>query len=817
MYSSLRGTKQSFFRHLYKAPKFFRGFFCFYLDYYIDMMKRLFTTIALLLALTAVAQQADSALQAVQLNEITVTASQLCDDAPVTLRTIGTKEITQYLGTKTYPEIMRNVGGVYATSESGSYGDAKINIRGFKQENFTVLLNGVPLSGFRSGSMFWNNWLGLTDATYRVQVQKGIGGSMLAANSMGGTINIVTKSAEQAAGGSVSFDMAGYGLYNASVSLATGQLKNGWAMSFVGSRTWGEGYVDATAVDSWGYFFNLSKKINERHSLLFTVLGSPERHGQRSQKLSAGEVDTYGLKYNKNWGEYNGKINNVSENFYHKPYFSATHFFTPSEQLLLSNTLFFSIGSGGGKWTESTGKKITSYINDGGQIDWYAVVADNATNQDSVQLPDGSWAKGYSKNIQSDYLAGHTQVGLKSSLDWQFNDRLKLSSGLLYQYFYSWQNEQITNLLGGNFWYENYGKNSLAGFAWRNPVKGVGDYIRLDNGDRDHTVSLYAQLDYTAGRWYLFAGAMFMANNYQHWDKYNYPGNPNSDHVWGVGGNVKAGTRFNIAEHQNVYVNGGYYSRVPYSNVYFSSGNNDITEDVTNEGNYMAEAGYKFSNNAVQINVNGYYSYWKNKTLLSDPYKQLDDSQVRYMLRGLDAQHMGVEVSYDHRITRWLTLSAFASAGNWKWKNDVNATIYDPYTSLPVDTLKVFTDGLLVGDAPQTQLGAMATVKILNTLEVRAECRYNDRMYANFDPSKRTNPNDRSQSYRIPSSFVTDLHINYPFKISMVRANLFFSCTNLFNEKYIERGDDGANHDLSTFRGFWGVGRNVQAGIRLQF
>lgn len=41
----------------------------------------------------------------------------------------------------TFPELIRNVPGVYSSSETGSFGDAKINIRGFKQENISVLID----------------------------------------------------------------------------------------------------------------------------------------------------------------------------------------------------------------------------------------------------------------------------------------------------------------------------------------------------------------------------------------------------------------------------------------------------------------------------------------------------------------------------------------------------------------------------------------------------------------------------------------------------------------------------------------------------
>lgn len=337
--------------------------------------------------LSAQSSQVSDTVNVHLLNEMVVTASQIDDRAPVMSQTLRSKEISDYLSTKTYPEVLRNIGGVYATSESGSYGDAKINIRGFRQENFTVMLNGVPLSGFRSGSLFWNNWIGLTDATYHIQLQKGIGESMLAANSMGGTINILTRPAEQEAARSLAFQTTDYGLNNLRLSLHTGEMANGWALSFVGSRTEGEGYVAATPVDSWGYFLNLRKRINPQHSLLFTLLGSPEKHGQRSQKLSQTEVEKYGLDYNKNWGFYKGKINTVSANFYHKPYGSATHFFTLSDHALLSNTLYLSSGNGGGQWTETAGgAKITNTLDETGQIDWDAVVAANKANGQALNI-----------------------------------------------------------------------------------------------------------------------------------------------------------------------------------------------------------------------------------------------------------------------------------------------------------------------------------------------------------------------------------------------------------------------------------------------
>lgn len=64
--------------------------------------------------------------------------------------------------------------------------------------------------------MFWNNWMGLADATYAIQVQKGAGGSMLSDNSVGGTINIITSTTTaepRIDGGAHVTDYGGYTSY----------------------------------------------------------------------------------------------------------------------------------------------------------------------------------------------------------------------------------------------------------------------------------------------------------------------------------------------------------------------------------------------------------------------------------------------------------------------------------------------------------------------------------------------------------------------------------------------------------------------------
>ena len=58
------------------------------------------------------------------------------------------------------------------------------------------MINGVPVNDMENASVYWSNWAGLSDVTSAMQVQRGLGSSKLAIASVGGTINVITKSSD---------------------------------------------------------------------------------------------------------------------------------------------------------------------------------------------------------------------------------------------------------------------------------------------------------------------------------------------------------------------------------------------------------------------------------------------------------------------------------------------------------------------------------------------------------------------------------------------------------------------------------------------
>ncbi|MGE0089755.1 MAG: carboxypeptidase-like regulatory domain-containing protein, partial [Bacteroidales bacterium] len=141
---------------------------------------------------------------AIGLEEIRIVSSFARDrETPVAISTIKPEVILEKLGTQEYPEILKSTPSVYATKSGGGYGDSRIYLRGFDSNNIGVLINGVPVNGQENGKVYWSNWAGLSDVTQTMQVQRGLGASKLAISSVGGTINILTKTTDVKPGGNI--------------------------------------------------------------------------------------------------------------------------------------------------------------------------------------------------------------------------------------------------------------------------------------------------------------------------------------------------------------------------------------------------------------------------------------------------------------------------------------------------------------------------------------------------------------------------------------------------------------------------------------
>ena len=714
------------------------------------------------------------------------------ETTPLSIKTLQPSHIKLYSTAPNYVEMLQGIPGVYATPSTGSYGDATLNIRGFKQENISILLNGIPIQGLTSGSMYWNNWMGLAEATYAVQIQKGMGSSMLADCAMGGMVNIITKTGEGLPEWDFSTSYTQYGTKKAMLSYSTGQLKNGWSANMMVSGVYGDGFVEASQVKSMSYLLSVSKILNDDNTLIFTALGSPEQHDQRNTELSKAEIDQHGRGYSKNWGYLNGEKFSIGRNHYFKPYFTLQHLMDKGA-LHMKNSVYLAIADGGGRSTYNdttyVKKSIIDHQTADGHIDFNSVIADNE-------------AAGVAGNFILDYLSGHTQAGTIVTADYNLNKRFKLSGGLQYQYFDTWSKMVILDMLGADH-YTMYGKDYK-----------VGDYIGSRYGRTTHLASGFGQVHYNGRKIDANLGVSVFSGNYRRHDDAS---GKVSDWAHGWGTTVKSGLLYHITGRSQAFINLGYNSRLPYAGTYLVSSDLSIKDDVTNEENLMAELGTRINWNGGGFSLSAYAADWGNKTVTVNIAKRANEKAQKYYITGLNALHLGVELSVEQQITSWANISAFANIASWKWKSSGNALIYDGYTGETLNTYTIYCDGLHVGDSPQTQIGMEGYFSLPKGFYARLAWQFNDRMYADFEPSDRKDPSS-PDAYRLPSWNVVDATLGWSRQLTdNVHFDIFAVGRNLTDANYIERGKDGRSHDLETFTGYWGAPRTLSVGMKLSW
>ena len=103
------------------------------------------------------------------------------------------------------------------------------------------------------------------------------------------------------------------------------------------------------------YFISVGYRPSDSHNFNFLITGAPQFHDQNFTKPISDYLE-YGMRYNNNWGTYNGQYLTERRNFYHKPVANLNWDWTIDDTSSLSTVLYASWGNGGG--TGDRGNRI---------------------------------------------------------------------------------------------------------------------------------------------------------------------------------------------------------------------------------------------------------------------------------------------------------------------------------------------------------------------------------------------------------------------------------------------------------------------------
>lgn len=647
----------------------------------------------------------------IELKDVTVISQVAIQrKTPVAVSNISFETIEEKLGNAEFPEVLKSTPGVYATKSGGGYGDSKINMRGFKSENIAVMVNGVPVNDMEWGGVYWSNWAGLSDVTRTMQTQRGLGASKVSSPSVGGSINIITKAHEAKKGGSAQYTIGNDGYNKLLFNISSGMLNGGWAFTVLGSRTWGNGYIQGTGFEGWNYFLNISKIINDDHTLSFTVFGAPQAHYQRNSndQLTIAEWQRVGsymngdspYKYNPTYGfGLHGQRKAASFNQYHKPQLSLNWNWDLGQKSSLSTVVYASIGRGNG-YSGQGGYNLPDAATKYTYSNWYG--ASNGLVNNTFRNDDGTFAYNKIEEINANSSTGsllamsksknfHNWVGLISTYTTPFSKNIDFYGGIDFRYYKGVHTNELIDLYGGKYFIDEASRKNVkatnnaaaADPNWKMQKLGVGDVVYRDYDGFVMQEGAFAQVEgsFLDKNLNAFVAGSVSNTSYWRYDRFYYDAeHARSKTLNFLGYTVKGGLNYNFATYHNVFVNTGYISRAPY----FSGGaflqsttSNEINAKAVNENIFSLELGYGFRWRYLQATINGYFTKWMNKTMTrSNDYSYNDASgavvndRAIINMSGVNARHMGIELELKSTPVDWLELTAMLSLGDWQWDSN---------------------------------------------------------------------------------------------------------------------------------------------------
>lgn len=802
---------------------------------------------------------------AVMLADVTITSSvAVARKTPVAVSTVDPVFIEEKLGTKEFPEILKSTPGVHSTKDGGGYGDSKTVIRGFKQENVAVMINGVPMNGMENNKVYWSNWAGLSDVTRSMQVQRGLGASKVASPAVGGSINVITKGVEANKGGFVSYGMGNDGYNKILFAVSSGLSKSGWAISLLGGKTWGDGYIQGTGFEGYNYFLSIAKRFNDNHQLTFTAFGAPQKHYQRSNQdgLTIKEwqrVKNYmggdsPYKYNATYGYgKNGERKMSGYNEYHKPQISLNHLWQIDSKSSLSTALYLSIGRGNG-YSGQGDKEHSSmwYGASNGLVNTTFRNADGTFAYDQIQEMNEQSTTG-SKMVMSKNLNDHMWYGLLSTYTTKLGENFDFYGGIDVRYYKGLHQNKIVDLYNGAYYIDRnratVKEDNFAG-AGSNEFKykklQVGDVVYRDYDGFVMSEGVFAQLEYNQDKLSAFVSGSISNTGYWRYDRFYYDkAHAKSDTNNYLGFNAKGGLNYNLTENHNVFFNLGYISRAPMFEAAFINSQNShaLNPDAKNEKILSFELGYGYRSRFFTANVNAYYTKWMDKTMFkSDDFDyNVDGEKIAdrwtVNMQGVDARHMGVELDFVLKPLQWLDITGMFSLGDWRWDCNANGYFYntagEPLKDLQggiasgigaEDHIKANfkLDDIHVGGAAQTTAALGVNVRPMKGMRVGVDWNFYGRNYADYSISaSNLAPGatlEVNEPWRIPSYSTFDLNAGYTFDFGKVRATLSGNIDNLFNQEYIADAYDGSKSNWETaYRVLYGFGRTYSVRLKFNF
>lgn len=688
--------------------------------------------------------------EAIPLEKITVSATRGIErETPVTFSNIGGEVIEKITGGSDLTYALNTLPSITLHSENGNgIGYSYIRLRGFDQRRISVLINGIPQNDPEEHSVYWINVFDLAGSLEDAQVQRGAGASFYGPPSIGGSINLITRTGGGAPSLTTEIGTGSFNTQRFSIMGSTGTLFNHLSLYGRISRVTSDGYRNWAWSKFWKFFLSASY-VDRTQSLKFNFHGGPQRDGLAFYGIPKSyNEDSELRKYNY------GEMSRDRE-YLNSPQFSLIHDIKLSDIINLHNTLFYFSGDGYFDFDGSWGSH--DYL----RLDTTLVIPGNTVVRAYVDNDQFGWLP----RIELAYTGGKLIAGLEirkhDSFHW---GRIESGEGL-----------PLTGETAPHF-YEYKGSKEIYS-AYINNLSGLND------------------------SWTLLTDLQIVYQKYRLYDEL-YRGHDFSTPYIFL--NPKVGLNFNLDDRVSFYTSAALTHREPpLKNLYEAEsaswgvepqfetgvdGNFDYSKPlVKNERLLNFELGHRFSTPAFKVNANFYWMEFGNEIV---PSGGLDVYGQPRVGNAEKTRHIGFELEGTYRLFTGIDFHANVNLSRNRY---IRFTEYDP-AGLPVSR-----NGNYIANAPEVILNS-SLVYNFDRYYAGIFFKYNGEQYT--DNSQ--NPDiEKDDGVVVDEFMVFDFRAGYSFPLFSVKVSLLGEILNVLNTKYLMTGFGRDNFFPAAERSFF--------------
>jgi hypothetical protein len=592
---------------------------------------------------------------------------------------------------------------IFLRTAAFEFSSSFFRIKGLDSGNGKVLINGIEMNKIYDGRAQWSNWGGLNDVLRNQEFSNGLAPSNFTFGGMLGSTNMNTRASQQRPGTRISYSSSNRTYeHRVMATHTTGISKNGWVMTFSGSRRAGnEGFNDGTSYNAYSLFASIEKKINKNHSLNFTGIFTPNRRGKSSPNTQ--EVfDLKGIEYNEYWGSLNEKKLNSRIKEVVEPILMLSHYWGISKNTRLQTNASYQFGkignsrldfNGGSNPSPTYYQTLPSYFlrnNDvsgaytsqenfvnNGQLDWNRVFDANTTNA-SVGL-NNAYVLYEDRNNDK-------QVTINTIYNTDLNNHISINGKLEYKRLQSQNFAELINLLGGIGYLDinNFADTATQrqnDIANPNRVVGVGDKFRYNFNLNSEFMNAFVQAQFKYNKVDFFAAINMSRTRNQREGLYQNGRFENtslglSDALNFTNYAVKAGGTYKINGRNLIDANVGYLTQAPTLRNSFSNSreNNNTVENLQSERMLSLDASYIRRSPIITSRLTGYYTSIKEATEISfyfaDGVGGDNTAFVQEILSGIEKKQVGLELGLEVQVTATIKLKGAAAVGSFIYANN---------------------------------------------------------------------------------------------------------------------------------------------------